>query len=80
MTTPGHYDSSTVTVFADSDGLYPLGTPLIRVAGAEILDALATAISAHIGNTGSVFLELPDGRLTIVVTVDSEAWVPHSEY
>jgi hypothetical protein len=76
MTTP---TPCAVTVFADSDGLYPLGTPLIRVARAGEPDAVASAIAAHIGRTGSVFLELPDGTLTIVVTVDSETWNPHPD-
>jgi hypothetical protein len=79
MTTPSQCGSSTVTVFDGVDRLYPLGTPLIRVAGAADPDAVTAAITAHIGKTGSVFLELPDGRLTIVVTVDADTWNPHPD-
>jgi len=79
MAPPRNCASALVTVFADSDGLYPLGTPLIRVSGPGGPDAVASAIAAHIGKTGSVFLELPDGRLTIVVTVDSQTWNPRAD-
>lgn len=79
MVTPRDCASATVTVFHHTDRLYPLGTPLIRVAGTGGLDAVSAAIAAHIGKTGSVFLELPDGRLTIVVTVDTQTWNPHAD-
>lgn len=78
MMTPNHA-SATVKVFENRDALYPLGTPLIRVADTGGRDAVATAIASHIGKTGSVFLELPDGRLTMVITVDSETWNPHAD-
>lgn len=78
MMTP-NYASGTVTVFENTDALYPLGTPLIRVAGTGGRDSVAAAIASHIGKTGSVFLELPDGRLTMVITVDSETWNPHPD-
>jgi hypothetical protein len=76
MTIPSQCDRTAVTVFSGPDGLYPLGTPLIRVAGAAEPDTVAAAISDQIGQTGSVFLELPDGRLTMVVTVDGDTWNP----
>lgn len=79
MMTPKYCASPNVTVFVNQDSLYPLGTPLIRVAGTGGHDAVATAIVAHIGKTGSVFLELPDGRLTMVVTVDSQTWNPDAD-
>lgn len=79
MMRPNYRASPTVTVFENTDGLYPLGTPLIRVAGTGGRDAVATAIAAHIGKTGSVFLELPDGRLTMVITVDSQTWNPDGD-
>lgn len=56
--------------------LSPLGTPLIRVTDAGRRDSLAAAIALRISETGSVFLELPDGRLAIVVTVDGATWLP----
>lgn len=63
----------TVTQFKS---LSPLGTPLIRVTDSGQRDSLASVIALHLTNTGSVFLELPDGRLAIVVTVDGTTWLP----
>jgi hypothetical protein len=33
------------------------------------------AIARHITESGSVFLELPDGPLTVVLLVDGKTWI-----
>ena len=50
---------------------YPPDAPLIRVSTSGQPDPVTAAIARHITDTGSVFLELPDGRLTFVVHLDA---------
>jgi hypothetical protein len=52
---------------ADGNPLYSLDAPLIRVSPSGRPDPVAAAIARHITDSGSVFLELPDGRLTLVL-------------
>jgi hypothetical protein len=56
--------------------LYPLDAPLIRVGISGRPDAVTAAIAGHITESGSVFLELPDGRLTVVLHLDGVTWIP----
>jgi hypothetical protein len=53
--------------------LYPLDSPLIRLSGQP--DPVTAAIARHVTQSGSVFVELPDGRLTIVLHLDGVSWI-----
>jgi len=55
--------------------LYPPDAPLIRVGASVHPDPVIAAIASHITESGSVFLELPDGRLTVVLNLDGKAWI-----
>jgi hypothetical protein len=67
-----------VTTLADStyaNPLYPPDTPLIRAGTAAQQDPVIAAIARHVTESGSVFLELPDGRLTVVLHLDGKTWI-----
>jgi hypothetical protein len=67
-----------ITTLADSahaNPVYPPDAPLIRVGSSAEPDPAIAAISRHIAESGSVFLELPDGRLTVVLNLDGQAWI-----
>jgi hypothetical protein len=51
---------------AHGNPLHPLDAPLIRVSTSGQPDPVTAAIARHVTESGSVFLELPDGRLTVV--------------
>ena len=68
-----------VTVLADSahaNPLYPPDAPLIRVGTSAEPEPVTAAIARHVTESGSVFLELPDGRLTVVLHLDGKTWIP----
>jgi hypothetical protein len=64
---------TTLAGTAHAHPLYPPDAPLIRVSGQP--EPVIAAISRHITESGSVFLELPDGRLTVVLHVDGKTWI-----
>jgi hypothetical protein len=67
-----------ITTLADSahaNPLYPSDAPLIRVGTSAEPDPVVAAIARHISESGSVFLELPDGRLTVVLHLDGKTWI-----
>ncbi|HEY3958862.1 MAG TPA: hypothetical protein VGM53_36330 [Streptosporangiaceae bacterium] len=65
---------TTLAGTAHANALYPRDAPLIRVSAAGGPDPVTAAISRQLTESGSVFLELPDGRLTVVLHVDGKAW------
>jgi hypothetical protein len=67
---------TTLSGATSANPLYPLDAPLIRVGDSGSPDPLTAAIARHITESGSVFLELPDGRLTIVLHLDGTTWIP----
>ncbi len=76
MTEPAAPASTEVTTLAGTahaNPLYPPDAPLIRVCGRA--DPGTAAIVRHITDSGSVFLELPDGRLTVVLHLDGRTWI-----
>ena len=78
MTQPTASALTEITTLADSAHaipLYPPDAPLIRVSASAQLDPVVAAIAHHITESGSVFLELPDGRLTVVLSLDGRAWI-----
>ena len=60
---------------ADFRFLYPPDAPLIRAGTSAQQDPVVEAIARHVTESGSVFLELPDGRLTVVLHLDGKAWI-----
>jgi hypothetical protein len=67
---------TTLAETAHASPLYPPDTPLIRVSACDRPDPVTAAIARHITEAGSVFLELPDGRLTVVLHLDGKTWIP----
>jgi hypothetical protein len=49
--------------------------PLIRISVSGRPDPVTTTIARHITESGSVFLELPDGRLTVILHLDGKTWI-----
>ncbi len=68
-------DLTTLAGTAHANPLYPPDAPLIRVSVSGRPDPVTTAIARHITESGSVFLELPDGRLTVVIHLDGKTWI-----
>jgi hypothetical protein len=66
---------TTLAGTAHANPLYPADAPLIRVSASGRPDPLTAAITRHITESGSVFLELPDGRLTVVLHLDGKTWI-----
>jgi hypothetical protein len=67
--------SATLAGTAHANPLYPPDAPLIRVSASGRPDPVTAAIARHITESGSVFLELPDGRLTVVLHLDGKTWI-----
>jgi len=74
-TAPALTEVTTLGGTAHADLLYPPDAPLIRVSAGAGPDPVTTAIARHITDHGSVFLELPDGRLTVVLHLDGKTWI-----
>ena len=66
---------TTLAATAHANPLYPPDAPLIRVSVSGRPDPVTAAIARHITESGSVFLELPDGRLTVVLHLDGKTWL-----
>jgi len=67
-----------VVTVARTNPLYGHEAPLIRVIAAAGQDPVTAAIARCLGESGSVYLELPDGRLTVVLDLDGTTWVPRA--
>ena len=65
---------TTLAGSAHASPLYPPDAPLIRITPSAQPDPVIAAISRHTAESGSVFLELPDGRLTVILNLDGRAW------
>lgn len=79
MTQPASPALTEITTLADSahtNKLFPPDAPLIRVTASAQPDPVIAAIARHLTESSSVFLELPDGRLTVVLNLDGKAWIP----
>jgi hypothetical protein len=61
-----------------ANALYPPDAPLIRISAAAGPDPVVAAIARHITESGSVYLELPDGRLTVILRLDGKTWIPRA--
>ncbi len=66
---------TTVTGTAHAN---PPDSPLVRVSDSDHPGPVIEAIARHMTESGSVFLELPDGRLTIVLHLDGKTPIQRS--
>jgi hypothetical protein len=71
-------DVGPVVTVTRTNPLYGHDTPFIRVAAAGDPDPVTSAIAGSIGESGTVYLELPDGRLTVVLDLEGMTWVPRA--
>jgi hypothetical protein len=71
-------DLGIVVTVTRTNPLYGHDAPVIRVATAGQPDPVTAAIADSIGESGSVYLELPDGRLTVVLDLEGMTWVPRA--
>lgn len=70
-----HSASAAAVTVSHANPLHPHDAALIRSALGQA-DPVAEAIAHHIDQTGSVYLELPDGRLTVVLDLDGpNRWI-----
>jgi hypothetical protein len=79
MTEPAAPALTEITTLAGSahgNPLYSPDAPLIRVSTSGRPDPVTAAIAHHITDSGSVFLELPDGRLTVVLHLTGCSRIP----
>ena len=70
-----HTEVTTLAGTGHANPLYPADAPLIRVSGVGSPDPVTATITRHITESGSVFLELPDGTLAIVLYLDGKTWI-----
>ncbi len=76
---PGTPDGAgTVVRVTRTNPLYGHDAPLIRITGSGEPDPVTAAIARCVSESGSAYLELPDGRLTVVLDLDSTKWVPRA--
>jgi hypothetical protein len=78
MTEPPALPVTEVTTLAGTahaNTLYPADAPLIRIRASGQPDPVSAAIARHISKSGSVFVELPGGQLTIVLRLDGKTWI-----
>jgi hypothetical protein len=71
-------DAGLVVTVTRTNPLYGHDAPLIRVTTAGQPEPVTAAIAGCIGEAGSVYLELPDGRLTVVLDLEGMTWVPRA--
>jgi hypothetical protein len=71
-------DAGIVVTVTRTNRLYAHDAPLIRVTAAGQPDPVTSAIGRCVGESGSAYLELPDGRLTVVLDLEGMTWVPRA--
>jgi len=74
--TPAHTEITTLAGSPHGNALHLPGAPLIRVSASGQPDPVTVAIARHISDSAAVFLELPDGRLTIVLHLAGTSKIP----
>jgi len=70
---PASTGRTTVTVVR-ANPLFLYERPLIRIAVTGEPDAVTAAIARHVDESGSVFLELPGGRVALVTGLSGRPW------
>jgi hypothetical protein len=74
--TPAHTELTTLADSAHGNALSLPDAPLIRVSPCGQPDPVTVAIARHINDSAAVFLELPDGRLTVVLHLAGDRTPP----
>jgi hypothetical protein len=72
---PSLTEVTTLAGTVHANPLYPPDAALIRVTDSGRPDPVIAAIARHIAKSGSVFVELPDGQLTVVLRLDGKTWI-----
>jgi hypothetical protein len=67
---------TTIAETAHANPLYPPDAPLIRLSAPAQPDSVTAVIARLLTESGSAFLELPDGRLAVVLHLDGKTWIP----
>lgn len=78
MDSPGasaHPGSTAVTTVGEANPLHEHHAALISVAVAGRADPVTAAIARHLDESGSVYLELPDGRLALILDLSAATWL-----
>jgi hypothetical protein len=84
MTSPSDAPRGTVVTVTQANPLYGHDAPLIRLTLASQpgdtgeADPVTAAIARLISDSGCVYLELPDGRLTVVLELSGKRWIPQA--
>jgi hypothetical protein len=65
---------TTVTTVAHANPLFMYDAPLIRIAVTGEPDAVTAAIARQVDESGRVFLELPDGRVALILDLSGGSW------
>lgn len=63
----------TFTVVEQVNPLLTLSAPLIRLSAEGDPDGLAAAVVRHVDESGTVFLELPDGRVALILDLSGRS-------
>jgi DNA-binding GntR family transcriptional regulator len=72
-------DSAAVTTVGEANPLHKHHAALISVAVAGKPDPVTAAITRHLDESGSVYLELPDGRLTLILDLSGAMSLTRSD-
>jgi DNA-binding GntR family transcriptional regulator len=75
MDTPGAsaHAGTAVTTVGEANSLHKHHAALISVTVAGNPDPVTEAIARHLGESGSLYLELPDGRLALILDLSGAA-------
>jgi hypothetical protein len=71
-------DGGIAVMVTRTNPMYGHDAPFIRVTAAGVPDPVTAAIARCAGESGSAYLELPDGRLTVVLDLEGMTWVPQA--
>ena len=73
---PKSAEVTTIAETAHANPLYPSDAPLIRLSSSGQPDQVSAVIARLVTESGSAFLELPDGGLAVVLLLDGKTWIP----
>lgn len=74
-----HTGSTTVTEVGQANPLHRHHAALICVTVVGEPDPVTAAIARHVGESGSVYLELPDGRLALILDLSGASRLTRRE-
>jgi hypothetical protein len=67
--------STAVTTVGEANPLHRHHASLISIAVTGKPDPVTAAIARHLDESGSVYLELPDGRLALILDLSGATWL-----